>query len=96
MWKQSKQTYWQATPFRAVARPGIQIKVNAWYALVLRVSQSNLFMRKKLFLSLLFSTTSPPSIHVFDENLFFAAILTHSSHTERRFLMFIDISQDFQ
>nr|NP_001121588.1 thrombospondin Bii precursor [Ciona intestinalis]ABD14152.1 thrombospondin Bii [Ciona intestinalis] len=27
MWKQSKQTYWQSTPFRAVAQPGIQLKV---------------------------------------------------------------------
>lgn len=28
MWKQTEQTYWQATPFRAVAEPGIQLKVN--------------------------------------------------------------------
>ncbi|KAJ8405617.1 hypothetical protein AAFF_G00315970 [Aldrovandia affinis] len=27
MWKQTEQTYWQATPFRAVAEPGIQLKV---------------------------------------------------------------------
>lgn len=27
MWKQATQTYWQATPFRAVAEPGIQLKV---------------------------------------------------------------------
>ncbi|KAM4710017.1 thrombospondin-4 [Discoglossus pictus] len=26
MWKQTEQTYWQATPFRAVAEPGIQLK----------------------------------------------------------------------
>lgn len=26
MWKKGTQTYWQATPFRAVAEPGIQIK----------------------------------------------------------------------
>lgn len=26
MWKQSGQTYWQSTPFRAVAEPGIQLK----------------------------------------------------------------------
>ncbi|XP_050537830.1 cartilage oligomeric matrix protein [Daktulosphaira vitifoliae] len=26
MWKKGQQTYWQATPFRAVAEPGIQIK----------------------------------------------------------------------
>lgn len=26
MWKQATQTYWQATPFRAVAEPGIQLK----------------------------------------------------------------------
>ncbi|XP_043919658.1 thrombospondin-4 isoform X3 [Protopterus annectens] len=26
MWKQTEQTYWQATPFRAVAEPGIQMK----------------------------------------------------------------------
>lgn len=28
MWKQTEQTYWQATPFRAVAEPGIQLKVS--------------------------------------------------------------------
>lgn len=27
MWKQMEQTYWQASPFRAVAEPGIQLKV---------------------------------------------------------------------
>lgn len=27
MWKQTEQTYWQAAPFRAVAEPGIQLKV---------------------------------------------------------------------
>ncbi len=27
MWKQTEQTYWQAVPFRAVAEPGIQLKV---------------------------------------------------------------------
>jgi len=27
MWKKSGQTYWHATPFRAVAQPGIQLKV---------------------------------------------------------------------
>jgi hypothetical protein len=27
MWKKNTQTYWQATPFRAVAEPGIQIKL---------------------------------------------------------------------
>lgn len=27
MWKKNSQTYWQATPFRAVAEPGIQIKL---------------------------------------------------------------------
>lgn len=27
MWKKSTQTYWQATPFRAVAEPGIQLKL---------------------------------------------------------------------
>jgi len=30
MWKQTEQTYWQATPFRAVAEPGIQLKVMVW------------------------------------------------------------------
>uniref|UniRef100_A0A670Y1H0 Thrombospondin 4 n=1 Tax=Pseudonaja textilis TaxID=8673 RepID=A0A670Y1H0_PSETE len=29
MWKQMEQTYWQANPFRAVAEPGIQLKVRA-------------------------------------------------------------------
>lgn len=28
MWKQMEQTYWQASPFRAVAEPGIQLKVS--------------------------------------------------------------------
>ncbi|XP_071447351.1 cartilage oligomeric matrix protein [Hetaerina americana] len=27
MWKKEPQTYWQATPFRAVAEPGIQLKL---------------------------------------------------------------------
>ncbi len=27
MWKQVEQIYWQANPFRAVAEPGIQLKV---------------------------------------------------------------------
>lgn len=27
MWKKNAQTYWQATPFRAVAEPGIQLKL---------------------------------------------------------------------
>lgn len=27
MWKQVEQIYWQANPFRAVAQPGIQLKV---------------------------------------------------------------------
>ncbi|KAM7416429.1 hypothetical protein PAMA_018474 [Pampus argenteus] len=27
MWKQTEQTYWQAAPFRAVAEPGIQLKM---------------------------------------------------------------------
>jgi len=26
MWKKARQTYWQSTPFRAVAEPGIQLK----------------------------------------------------------------------
>lgn len=28
MWKQVEQNYWQASPFRAVAQPGIQLKVS--------------------------------------------------------------------
>lgn len=28
MWKQVEQNYWQASPFRAVAQPGIQLKVH--------------------------------------------------------------------
>ncbi len=27
MWKQGLRTYWEATPFRAVAEPGFQLKV---------------------------------------------------------------------
>ena len=26
MWKKALQTYWQSTPFRAVAEPGIELK----------------------------------------------------------------------
>lgn len=36
MWKQVEQNYWQANPFRAVAQPGIQLKVNLrniWFSL---------------------------------------------------------------
>lgn len=33
MWKQTEQTYWQATPFRAVAEPGLQLKVGAGHPL---------------------------------------------------------------
>ncbi|CAJ0965282.1 unnamed protein product [Ranitomeya imitator] len=29
MWKQTEQSYWQATPFRAVAEPGLQLKVSS-------------------------------------------------------------------
>ena len=29
MWKKNPQTYWQSTPFRAVAEPGIQLKAVA-------------------------------------------------------------------
>lgn len=29
MWKQTEQTYWQATPFRAVAQPALQLKVGS-------------------------------------------------------------------
>lgn len=28
MWKQTEQTYWQSTPFRAMAQPGLQLKVS--------------------------------------------------------------------
>lgn len=27
MWKQTEQTYWQSVPFRAMAEPGLQLKV---------------------------------------------------------------------
>lgn len=27
MWKQTEQTYWQSLPFRAMAQPGLQLKV---------------------------------------------------------------------
>ena len=27
MWKKEEQTYWHSTPFRALAEPGIQLKV---------------------------------------------------------------------
>lgn len=43
MWKQTEQTYWQATPFRAVAEPGIQLKVGdehpvSWWQHVFYIS----------------------------------------------------------
>lgn len=41
MWKQTEQTYWQATPFRAVAEPGIQLKVRLLNKLSLTVKVLN-------------------------------------------------------
>lgn len=35
MWKQVEQIYWQANPFRAVAEPGIQLKVGLGASLFL-------------------------------------------------------------
>lgn len=53
MWKQTEQTYWQATPFRAVAEPGIQLKVKKVMSQIARGK----FI---LFLSLnIFSTFQP-------------------------------------
>lgn len=34
MWKQVEQIYWQANPFRAVAEPGIQLKVRLMLSLI--------------------------------------------------------------
>lgn len=39
MWKQMEQTYWQASPFRAVAEPGIQLKVS-WLSPLLPPTRS--------------------------------------------------------
>lgn len=52
MWKQTEQTYWQATPFRAVAQPGLQLKVSQLPLL------SNLITFLKLFLSNLRAPTA--------------------------------------
>jgi len=43
MWKKSTQTYWQATPFRAVAEPGLfsdSLKVILFQSLSLIVKNS--------------------------------------------------------
>lgn len=62
MWKQTEQTYWQAAPFRAVAEPGIQLKV-------IKTPQNSLltypFMtwsigNLKTLLSSVVTTTFPP------------------------------------
>lgn len=41
MWKQMEQTYWQANPFRAVAEPGIQLKVAGGGGLLTSCSMSS-------------------------------------------------------
>uniref|UniRef100_A0A5F8HFX1 Thrombospondin 3 n=2 Tax=Monodelphis domestica TaxID=13616 RepID=A0A5F8HFX1_MONDO len=49
MWKQTEQTYWQATPFRAVAQPGLHIVSHAWWdetKRVLKQAQTGQFSRK--------------------------------------------------
>ena len=38
MWKQSRQTYWHSNPFRAIAHPGLQLKV-----------KTKIFLKRKPF-----------------------------------------------
>lgn len=53
MWKQTEQTYWQATPFRAVAQPGLQLKV----------SQMPAFPNPMTFLKLVLSNLRAPTAY---------------------------------
>lgn len=53
MWKQTEQTYWQATPFRAVAQPGLQLKV----------SQMPTFPNPMTFLKLFLSDLRAPTAY---------------------------------
>lgn len=53
MWKQTEQTYWQATPFRAVAQPGLQLKV----------SQMPAFPNPMTFLKLFLSNLRAPTAY---------------------------------
>lgn len=56
MWKQTEQTYWQATPFRAVAEPGIQLKVKV--QVMSRIPQQQIHTHP-FFSSLDIFSTSP-------------------------------------
>lgn len=51
MWKQTEQTYWQATPFRAVAEPGIQLKVKSCHEFPAADSHAALILLFFTFLS---------------------------------------------
>lgn len=56
MWKQTEQTYWQATPFRAVAEPGIQLKVGVQVMSRMLSSTFILFLSRNMFSTFLFSS----------------------------------------
>ena len=49
MWKQTEQTYWQATPFRAVAEPGIQLKVKVMSRIPTSIFLSAIFIPRHIF-----------------------------------------------
>lgn len=44
MWKQVEQIYWQANPFRAVAEPGIQLKVQYDYTDFCHIQLKNIHL----------------------------------------------------
>lgn len=52
MWKQVEQIYWQANPFRAVAEPGIQLKVIYWSISILDYTIFCFSLSVKLFLTI--------------------------------------------
>ena len=45
MWKKQPQTYWEATPFRAVAESGFQLKVMLKVFAYLSLPESMFFLR---------------------------------------------------
>lgn len=49
MWKQVEQIYWQANPFRAVAEPGIQLKVQYVYTVFTHITSNIVFLNISYF-----------------------------------------------
>ncbi|KAL6032658.1 hypothetical protein STEG23_025022 [Scotinomys teguina] len=83
MWKQTEQTYWQATPFRAVAQPGLQLKL----------LPSLVTLHRGLVIDTVFvndsqavTSTSGPGEHLRNA-------LWHTGHTPDQFLQIFN--QDF-